>query len=309
MKLTTNTKPLSIRALSADAELLGELEPPSYGTAVIHSVFERVVNLELGHGRLVTLAYSGSDEAPDTVVVDVPGWCGFGLQTAGAAQYADGLIMLGDVAAITLDHAHPWHCRLPSFAADRNLLRSNLSLAQDFLEQRGKGIALQASAENASAKKLTDDFDSGLIAIFQRAVQGLWLGLVQNDMHQAREYACQLVGLGPGLTPAGDDFLVGLMGALNIPGSTGYGLRQLGDTVVECALLRTHAISLASLRHAARGRVPARVIRLCEALIHDTPTNMLAKLEHLLQTGSSSGTDIAAGVLSGFALHLQLEQA
>lgn len=309
MKPVTNATSVCILALSADAELLQEMAPPAYGAAVIHSVFERVVNLELGHGRLLTLACSGSDDAPGTIVADVRGWRGFGLQAGGPARYADGLIVLADVAAITLDHARPWHCHLPSFAPDQRLLRSNLSLAQGFLEQHGTGITLQTSAERAAAKKATGDFDPVLVRIFQLGVQQLWLALARNDLPQAQEHACQLVGLGPGLTPAGDDFLVGLMVVLNIPGSPGYALRQLGDAVVECALLRTHAISLAGLRYAASGRVPARVTRLCEALMHDSPTAMLAELEQVLDIGSSSGTDIVAGVLSGFALHLQLEQA
>jgi hypothetical protein len=36
---------------------------------------------------------------------------------------------------------------------------------------------------------------------------------------------------------------------------------------------------------------------------------MLAELDHVLRMASSSGTEIAAGVLAGFALHLQLEHA
>jgi hypothetical protein len=297
------TSPVCIRALSADAELLREMAPPSCGTAVIHSVFERVVNLEFGDGRLATLAYSGSDDAPGTVVADAHGWSGFGLQPGGPAWYADGLIVLGDALVITLEHARPWHGNLPAFARNRHLLGSNLPLARDFVERYGKGIALHRP------KQPPTECDPALIKSFQRAVRRLWVALVRNDMPHAEEHARQLVGLGPGATPAGDDFLMGLMGVLNIPGSPGYALRRLGDTVVECALLRTHAVSLVSLHHAARGRVPASVIRLCEALMRARPTTMLAELDHVLRMASSSGTEIAAGVLAGFALHLQLEHA
>lgn len=296
-----------IRALSADAELLREMAQPSWNAATIHSVFERVVNLQFAHGRLVTLACSDSDDAPGTVIAAVRGWRGFGLQAGGTARYADGMIVLGDVAVIALEHARPWHCRLPSFAPDQNLLRSNLALAQDYLAQHGTGIALQTSAEKAPAKSHAGGFDPVLVRIFQHAAQQLWLALVRGDLSLAQEHACQLVGLGPGLTPAGDDFLMGLLAVLNIPGSPAYDLRQLGDAVVESAALRTHAISLAGLHHAASGRVTARVVRLCEALMQDSPTTMRAALQHVLQMGSSSGTDMATGVLAGFRLHLQLE--
>src|SRR5262249_13546495 len=59
-----------------------------------------------------------------------------------------------------------------------------------------------------------------------------------------------LLGRGPGLTPAGDDVLAGLLA-----GRAAYGPddRALADDICALAPSRTTALSAALLRHAARG--------------------------------------------------------
>lgn len=301
-----------VEARSGDAALLAESLPSLLDAARIHSVFERVVNVETRSGRLLTLAYSDADNAPDTLIVDIRRWSSPGLVPGLAVRYEHGLLVVGGLLAVSLAHVTPWECRLPAYPRDDNRLRTNLALAQEILSQQGTGIGVGYVGENAEesgaagAAPISEyDVDRVLRRIFRQARTGLCEALAAEDLKQAQPHAVQLIGLGPGLTPAGDDFLLGLLVALNIPESPGYALRAIGDFVLACAVRQTHVISLAGLRHAAAGRARECIVSLCEALLLGDPENIRPALERVLRIGSSSGTDITLGLLSGFRLHLQ----
>lgn len=292
-----------VRTLSADARLLPEIALVLQ-TARVHSVFERVVNLEAGSGRLITLAFSGADDAPDTLVVDLPGWSGLGLEAGLPVCWADAVLQLGPALRVAVDGARPWRSVLPNFVAERTALARNLAVAKHYLSVHGQGVAL--GAVGASPAGEAGDVEAAIRGIFQRHADGLYQALAAGDQPVAEAHADGLLGLGPGLTPAGDDFLLGLLASLNIPGSPAHALRTLGAFIVGGGLQKTNLISLAALRHAAEGRVRASLLGLCGALMNDEKSALEGALARVLAIGASSGSDIATGILAGFDLHLAL---
>jgi hypothetical protein len=67
---TVAGKPLHVMAaLSADMVFMRSLSSVGFGGRV-HSVFKRVINIELSGGGLFTLASCDLDNAPDTIIVD-----------------------------------------------------------------------------------------------------------------------------------------------------------------------------------------------------------------------------------------------
>ncbi len=286
--------------MSADAELLRALATrPDVGR--VHSVFERVVNVDIGDGRLLTLANRDADDAPDTVVVDVATWRAPHLAAGTEVDLAPDAIRLGHRIVVTLASARPWSARLPPYPDDDATVRANLPLAREHLERHGSGIGLTRSITAAVPSTL----EQALVAAFQRATRELCAALARNAVPPAIDEAIgRLIGLGPGLTPAGDDFLLGLLTALNIPGSPRADLRYIGAAAVACAARRTNRISLAALHHAANGRVRDRIVHLCRTLMYDSAGTMRAALDGVLRIGASSGTDISLGLLAGFRLHL-----
>lgn len=292
-----------VRALSADAALL-QGRKTAKGDARIHSVFERVLNIEAGDDRLVTLAHRASDDAPDTVVVDLDSWAAQGCVSGTEVRLTAGRILVGDGLVIALECARPWRGRLPAYPRDDSTLRANLPLAHNHLRCHGEGAGCSRSGGTVPSA-----LDEAVFQAVRGYAQGLYEALAGDDEPLALEHASRLVGLGPGLTPAGDDFLVGLLTALNIPDSPRHAWRRIGARVVECAQRQTHLISAATLRHAATGRARASVIGLCSALMHESSTTMLGALTRVISIGSSSGTDIAVGVLTAFRLHLGPEEA
>lgn len=108
-----------------------------------------------------------------------------------------------------------------------------------------------------------------------------------------------LIGLGPGLTPAGDDFVGGAMIALRVLG--GDAGRAQADRIAAWALPlareRTSRISRAHLECAAEGEGH-------EALHDLLNTGDEKHLERLAKIGHTSGLDAAAGALLALAVCL-----
>jgi hypothetical protein len=113
-----------------------------------------------------------------------------------------------------------------------------------------------------------------------------------------------LLGTGPGLTPAGDDALVGALAALAAwaPRSTAH--RILAEGVTE-ADGRTTAISAALLRSAVTGAVVPPLIRFVGALSTGDPAAIRPALDEVLPVGASSGAAMAAGAVAQLTCLMQ----
>ena len=104
-----------------------------------------------------------------------------------------------------------------------------------------------------------------------------------------------LLGLGTGLTPAGDDVLAGLLVGLHHHPR----LRDpLAAEVARPARGRTTALSAALLRQAALGHAVPAVLDVADGLAgHGGPEALGPALTRLLAVGSSSGAGLAHGLL------------
>lgn len=106
--------------------------------------------------------------------------------------------------------------------------------------------------------------------------------------------ATWLLGRGPGLTPSGDDILIGMLGALHraaLPARSAdaaAALHRLLDTSEP-----TTDVSAAYLRDACRGRFAAPLRRV---LLASTPAETVARLTTLRAIGHTSGADTILGL-------------
>jgi len=116
------------------------------------------------------------------------------------------------------------------------------------------------------------------------------LGEALRTGHRLAGAADALLGLGPGLTPAGDDVLAG---ALLTCAHVGHAVPALADRV-HAREEATTALSADLLRHAAAGRAAPPVLGLLDAVVGAGP--VAPALDRLLAVGSTSGSDTATGV-------------
>jgi hypothetical protein len=134
----------------------------------------------------------------------------------------------------------------------------------------------------------------------------LVVGLQRGDWALCKEGATGLAGLGDGLTPAGDDWIVGSLLGANILWWEDIS-RPLGEAVVEAIAGKTTPLSTAMILSASRGECSATWHDLFEALLDGDEGLIRSAAERLMTRGHTSGADALAGyvaVLRGDAIGL-----
>ncbi|HXV98634.1 MAG TPA: DUF2877 domain-containing protein, partial [Anaerolineae bacterium] len=112
----------------------------------------------------------------------------------------------------------------------------------------------------------------------------------QEKIEKVAWAAGQLAGLGSGLTPAGDDFLMGVMAALWLTGREG-----LLPVIAREAIPQTTMLSGAFLRAAAQGEFMEAWHTLTQALLSGESEAFRQAVKRVAQFGASSGLDALAG--------------
>src|SRR3954466_13243325 len=132
---------------------------------------------------------------------------------------------------------------------------------------------------------------SGPLAALRGAVR-------RADLDAALRTATRLVGLGPGLPPAGDDVLAGTTAGLVLLGHP--AAERFGAGVTALAAGRTTELSRALLRHAAAGRVSGEFAAVLRGLVGDGA--LAPAIQALLATGSTSGRALGLGLCTAIDL-------
>jgi hypothetical protein len=125
--------------------------------------------------------------------------------------------------------------------------------------------------------------------------------LAQGEEAAIRGTLATLLGLGPGLTPSGDDLVVGLMAVVTLR-PVGPA-RVLCESAAEMAPRLTTQVSANYLRLGALGEFSARLEDAAIALLGNAGSADLAPaVLRLLDSGHSSGTDTAVGLYLGMTM-------
>jgi hypothetical protein len=142
-----------------------------------------------------------------------------------------------------------------------------------------------------------------LADLIKARLPALALALRARDSTSALGIIGSFIGLGPGLTPAGDDFVVGFLAGLALSAATAEARRFLQDMREGVAALRraTTTVSAQHLDDACHLCFSEHLSNLCVAIGGGQPDADLQSLVAAqLSIGATSGADAAAGLI--FAL-------
>ncbi len=108
-----------------------------------------------------------------------------------------------------------------------------------------------------------------------------------------------LLGLGTGLTPSGDDLIIGLLLAYNRWGDVinpMFDLSKLNEFITRMAYHETTLISASLIACAAQGYADERLVKALDGMMTGSP-DAPACAESLLNWGGSSGIDALVGMV------------
>lgn len=266
------------------------------GPGRVLAVFARSFYLDFG-GRLVCVGPTDFGPGPMHLLVDVVG----PDDATEAVATGDGAVVRGRllrVAGTAFDASHltPWRAPPPEPLSPPTLAQGldRLAAAVDGRSPVGLGVLVAGlcRGEALSATRL-DPFlapAAGVIAAFA--------GWARAGGAEPVPDATRLVGLGPGLTPSGDDFLAGFLVALRRLGR-GDLADAVARVVVPLAATATNSIAAAHLAHAAEGEMAARLVDVLDRIAAGGDAEGL--LDRVETIGHTSGWDCLAGMVAAAA--------
>lgn len=130
-------------------------------------------------------------------------------------------------------------------------------------------------------------------------ISNLFTALCNKDILAAKTLTPKLAGLGGGLTPTGDDIILGALLAMWIIYPF-HIAKIFAEDISNAAAPLTTSLSAAWLRSAGRGEVGILWHEFFEALIDGTMMNLQLRVDRLLSVGDTSGSDALAGFLGTF---------
>lgn len=145
------------------------------------------------------------------------------------------------------------------------------------------------------------------------AIRELLVSMWNLDFQGVTKASYRLIGLGPGLTPSGDDILAGVMATGSYFSLAYKGLRSEVKRINSCIISkvpgRTTVLSQILLSDANKGEVARPLGQLLQEILCGVEAPLIADLSHqVMALGASSGRDTLVGVVTGFEAFLRLEE-
>jgi hypothetical protein len=213
-----------------------------------------------------------------------------GFEQTDYAHFGDRIVWLGDDGAVRhpRNYWNPWQAQDKTYSPA--LLKEGARLCLRQIEKHdAQGLLLWITNRTLPfpLDKAVDRFD-----VLRAALQAKQLKAFEAS-------ALRVLGLGNGLTPSGDDFLGGIFFALaHKPHSAWVSAMPSLQAAIQAACKdATNPISAALLADNMAGTSYGQLHDMLDALESNDSRFIAAALEALLRLGSSSGADLAAGLL------------
>ncbi|HTS55772.1 MAG TPA: DUF2877 domain-containing protein [Burkholderiales bacterium] len=278
----------------------------------VHSVYRQACNIELHDGTLLTLLARGLGNLPHGIRCALPGAADFQLWLhRGQAVAGDSLALCIAQAGVAVDlsSAERWRCRLEACALDARAaptVRAMLLVRRLLREQAPRGgfapLVLDGADPGSSLERAMQRRLMRTLPELDRAGRSLDPALAVKALEQ-------LAGLGPGLTPSGDDFIVGYLAALYSRRSRESMLRPFLRELLRMLAPLAAAANLISRQfifNALEGEFSEGLAELVSAIATRDEVRLRESVAQVVRVGHSSGADSLVGLLFGLRPSLVL---
>ena len=291
---------------------IGDAVPRTDFDATVHSVFRSAVNLRPAKGSLLlTLIASGEADLPQGIRVNFPEGFSFERLCIGSKVICQDnfLDFENSSLMIELREAKRWKCDLPALGADmaNPTVAAAWKCVWQFLNERQRRLEAEIVAE-----ALFRSDEPAQSAISRRAGEAIYALLDATRRYNLDHTSMlnTLIGLGSGLTPSGDDLLVGYLAGLWCTVQDRcervQSVSKLGKAVIHLSR-QTNDISRTYLYHASQGQVSSRLADLAEVICRgENSDRILSSVESAMRVGHTSGMDAVTGLLIGLATWVSL---
>ncbi|HGY1167181.1 TPA: DUF2877 domain-containing protein [Citrobacter braakii] len=277
-----------MRALTADGAFLAYR-----GTGRVEQVFSRAVNLFIPEQqRLFTLLSECCDNAPNSCRLALT-HCEDLFQPGEPVSFTQSGIAVGYDKWIETSGCLMWQMPRGSPDAERFATISWRHWAEVIRQQLNRDDTLFLyQGDNPFYQEITRELQLRRQSLITALSTGENICIAVSD----------LIGLGIGLTPSSDDYLVGLSTILFISGHPLNKYRQDFLTALQIAGNNTTLLSKITLEEAFHQRYRESVTRLVTHIITEQPHVARKFITDIKNIGSSSGCDMLYGMADACGL-------
>lgn len=270
------------RITTATAYVLRLLSHYKYGT--VHSVYRKTINLSVG-GQLAALQASGSPLSPISLLTTLTSkeMAELPIKVQDSVTISSGILQIGKDCRFLLDDASSMNLELSfSLSSEKLSVLERLIFPIFSFRDAGSFELLFCHPEKAA--------EIPFLAAAQKYLLHTSQALFSSDWETAAQALCRLIGLGPGLTPGGDDFLCGVLAGLILCGNDRHPFTTILRRTIAGLLSNTNQISAAFLQCALEKQFS---LAICSLTALPSSEEILA---NFLKIGHSSGTDTLCGI-------------
>ncbi len=234
---------------------------------ILH-IFDEVCNLINEKKEILSIVNKEIGNGPFNLVIEEQVLFSKHIDVDSKISIEDNQLRIGDLA-ISFAYTQDWN-PMPKWEVlkkNKNEIINRLSL-------------LQMDIENESILQFSNLLSNAII---------------KTDIPIIKNISSKLAGLGIGLTPAGDDFLMGAMHAAWMIHSESDA-KKITEEIANIATPLTTSLSGAWLRSAAKGEAGELWHEFFDALIKDD--NVYLPMSKILSVGETSGSDALTGFFS-----------
>jgi hypothetical protein len=293
--------------MNLNAITKGYAVPQEEFEASIHSVFRSAINLKFeNRWDLLTIVASRETDLPQGIRVDTPLDFTFEDLLINERVTCRSGILHFEKSALMIDlrKAELWECNLTAlqFETKNTKARNAWRVAWNLLNECQLTSASEVVAEN-----LLHPQDNNRSVLLHRMAEGIeaLLGTASSYDRQVSPAVSSLIGLGSGLTPAGDDILVGFITGLKCCMGNDINRTEYISNLARTLIAHSHkttTVSRTYLYHAAHGQVSRNLAELAEAISKGwSSQQVIERTSTAMTAGHTSGMDTVTGLLFGLA--------
>ena len=291
------TKIKLINALSISFDFWQILEKKNLKLKV-HSIYNRVLNVVDSEKRMFSFVLPELDNAPMTIRLDLTkSFKNFNFDQNNQIVVKDNEIILDNKYKVILNSnsLEVWQPDLKKISyLKKEKLTENIKYFDNYLlETEPQGGGQYFYLNNYL------DIEYSKPTLMERTIANkIRENIITNSFKKGD--ISDLIGLGIGLTPSGDDFLTGYLFTMFLfKDDYAQKVYKLIKRELNNLEFSTTDVSRAMLNNLLKGKVRNKLIKFIRSL-NKNKQNFVYQFNRLLTIGSSSGMDMAVGVITAY---------
>lgn len=243
----------------------------------VHSVFKNVLNLKIKN-ELITLLNLSFLKAPKSIICKIDDFKKLNIKSGDEFYFYNESLQLNDYI-FDLSKSKKYYLDKLPLIMKNEVLKNNIKLIREYYIKNNYFIS-----ENLIYQE------------FEQKLKIIKNALCNNKVYSVKEILSTFFGYGQGLTPTGDDIILGIY--MGVKCFKNENVQKILFEVIEENKTKTTDISIQMLQSALENYYRMEYILFLNEL--DKKNFSLQNLELILNIGHSSGRDILRGILFAY---------